>query len=75
MAESELDIRITAGTPHLTLTGELWGVCCEDFGENWLRYNGTALYLESFIVKDKDVFILPWPLLLTRINFNPSMNM
>ena len=36
-------------TPHitpsyLTLTGKLWGVYCEEFGENWLRYNGTALY-------------------------------
>ena len=26
------------------LTGELWEVCCEEIGENWLRYNGTALY-------------------------------
>ena len=25
------------------LTGELWGVHCKDFGENWSRYNGTAL--------------------------------
>ena len=24
---------------------ELWGVYCEEFGENWPRYNGTALYL------------------------------
>ena len=36
MAESESDIRIA--------TGELWGVCSGDFGENWPRYNGTALY-------------------------------
>ena len=27
----------------LTLTGELWGVYCGDFGENWPRYNDTAL--------------------------------
>ena len=26
------------------LTSELLGVFCEDFGENWSRYNGTALY-------------------------------
>ena len=45
MAGSESDIRITTGTPHLALTGELWGVYCEDFGENRLCYNGTALYL------------------------------
>ena len=26
------------------MSGELWGVFCENFGENWLRYNGTALW-------------------------------
>ena len=26
------------------ITGDLWGVYCEDYGENWQRYNGTALY-------------------------------
>ena len=31
-------------TPYLALTGELWGVICEDFGEKWPRYNGSALY-------------------------------
>ena len=30
--------------PYLTLTCELWGVYCSEFGENWPRYNGTALY-------------------------------
>ena len=44
MAKSESDIRITTDTPYLALTGELWGVYCEDLGENWSRYNGTALY-------------------------------
>ena len=24
--------------------GELWHVLCEDWGENWLRYNNTALH-------------------------------
>ena len=28
---------------ELALTGELWGVYYGDFGENWPRYNGTAL--------------------------------
>ena len=33
-------------TPYLALTGELWGVCYEDFEKkNWPRYNGIALYL------------------------------
>ena len=42
---SELDFRITTYTLYLALTGELWGVYCEDFRENWQRYyNGTVLY-------------------------------
>ena len=28
-------------TPYPTLTGEIWGVFCECFGENWPCYNGT----------------------------------
>ena len=30
-------------TPHIS-PSRLWSVCCEDFGENRPRYNGTALY-------------------------------
>ena len=45
VAESESDIRITRDTPYLALTDELWGVCCEDLGENRPRYNGTAWYM------------------------------
>ena len=26
------------------LTGELWSIYCEHFGENWLNYNSTKLY-------------------------------
>ena len=29
--------------PYLALTAELWDVFCENLGENWPRYNGTAL--------------------------------
>ena len=47
MAESESDIRITTDTSYLALAGELWGVYCEDFEENWPRYNDTSLYLVS----------------------------
>ena len=32
------------------LTSELWGVCGEDFGENWPRYNGTALYEDTNVI-------------------------
>ena len=35
----------TIDTPKLALTGQLWGVYCEDFWENLPCYNGTALYL------------------------------
>ena len=42
-AERELDLKHTADTPYLALTGELCSVCCEDFGEKC--YNGTALYI------------------------------
>ena len=36
MAEIELksEFELTKGTPYLTLTGELWGVYCEYFGED-----------------------------------------
>ena len=37
-------LEINKDTPYLTLTDELWSVNCGDFGENWLHYNGTALY-------------------------------
>ena len=32
--ELKLDFELTTDIPYLTLTGELWGVYCEDFGEN-----------------------------------------
>ena len=35
MAENESNFRITTGAPYLALTGELWGVYCEDLEENW----------------------------------------
>ena len=44
MAECKSNIKLTKDTPYLTLTGELWGVFCEDFEENWPCYNDTALY-------------------------------
>ena len=37
-----------------TLTGELWGACFEDFGENRPRYKGPALYLD---LKYSHVFV------------------
>ena len=41
----ESEFAFITDSPYLALMGELWGVCCcEEFGENWPRYNGTALY-------------------------------
>ena len=37
------DFKLTTDTSYLTLKGELWGVCYENFEENWLWYNSTAL--------------------------------
>ena len=41
--EHESDLKLTTDTTNLVLTGELWGVCCEEIVENWLRYNRTQL--------------------------------
>ena len=30
----EATFQLTSHTPHLTLSVELWGVICKDFGEN-----------------------------------------
>ena len=41
-AKHKSDIEFTKDTPYLALTVELQGVCCEDLGNNWPRYNGTC---------------------------------
>ena len=38
---------LSKDTPYLALTGEIRGVYCKSFAENWLRFNGTALYSKS----------------------------
>ena len=48
------DFKITIDTPYLVLTSELWGVYCEDLGENWPRYDGThSLGLHEDVIKWK----------------------
>ena len=42
------ECQITNYTPYLTLTGELWGVICENSVENWQYSNGPALYYATF---------------------------
>ena len=46
-AKHKSNSELAKGTPYmyLALKGELWGVYCEDIGENWWHYHGTALYL------------------------------
>ena len=41
----KLEFVLIKCTPYPALMGEVWDVCCEDFQENWQRYNGTTLYL------------------------------
>ena len=42
-AEHESDLKLTTYTPYLAPTGGIWGVYCEEIGENWPHYNSTAL--------------------------------
>ena len=46
MAERRSLIRLTKDS-YIALRGELCGVFCVDFTENWLRYNGTTLYVSA----------------------------
>ena len=49
-AELKSDPKLATGIPYLALPGELWVVYCEDLGENWPRYNGTALYCTMMVL-------------------------
>ena len=43
-AQYKSEIKPTKDTPYLALTGELWCIFCQNYGENWPSYNSTALY-------------------------------
>ena len=43
VAEHKSDFKLTTDTPYFTLAGELWGIYCDNLGENWPRYNGIIL--------------------------------
>ena len=47
MADYQSDAGSTKDAPYVALMGELWGVFCEYLWENWPRYNGTALYMNT----------------------------
>ena len=63
-AEHKSDLTFTKDTPYLALTVELRSVSCEDLGENWPRYNGTALYMRIHGVH--------LPIFLRIVSFLPS---
>ena len=44
VADRISDLNLTIDIPHLALMGKVWGVCWENYLENWLRYNSTAVY-------------------------------
>ena len=46
--EYQSDVGSTKDSPYLALTGEVWGVFCEYFWENWPRYNSIALYFAIY---------------------------
>ena len=69
VAESRPDIRIPTDTPYFALTGELWGVSGEDFGEHLPRYNGTTLYdmtMTIFSLEKWHLYIEKVPTFLTH---------
>ena len=45
-AQPKTDIELTKDTPYLGLTGEIWGVCCENFREVWSRDNDITLCVQ-----------------------------
>ena len=45
--EYKSEFEFPKDTIYLALTGELWGVLCEDFRENLSRYNSTTLYINT----------------------------
>ena len=58
-AEYQSKAEPTKDTPYLALTGELWGVFRELFGENWPHYGGTALYWPYHNCTTLYIFVLP----------------
>ena len=46
-AEYNWALEATKDTPYLAQTGGRWSFFCDDLGENWPRYNVTALYTHN----------------------------
>ena len=56
MTDPKSDFTLTKDTPYLALMGELWGAYCENFQENWPRYNSTVLYI--YELDDKNILYI-----------------
>ena len=56
MGTHKLNITLTKDTSYLALTGELWGVCCEHFGENQPYFNGIAPYFFNWNISSHSIF-------------------
>ena len=45
-ADIESEFELLEETPYLALTGMLWAVSREEFGENLPLYNSTTMYFK-----------------------------
>ena len=50
-AKYKSEFEPTKYVTYLTLTGELWDVFCENFGENWLHYNSTIPEKTNHVIR------------------------
>ena len=62
-AKHKSEDTLTKEAPYLALTGKLWGVHCEDLGENWQHYNGTTLYIDGIVHDGSNSSVLAMELL------------
>ena len=67
-AKHKSEVKITKDIPYLTIMGELWGVCCEDFAENWSRYNDTVRHIQQ----KQQIDLMVIGLVIMRRNVNCS---
>ena len=62
------DFKFTTYTPYLILMGDLWGVCCEDLGENGQHYTCILYYHNSTIL-----YLLLFPELCGSASLHPDI--
>ena len=52
------EVELTKDAPYLALTGELWGVFCEDLDENWPRCNALHCICLCLCISDSGTKVL-----------------